>query len=149
MTANQSVLFSAFVSGILWNCNGSVLPQQLVIIMRNADIKKMCMSVCMCVGIFLLGLVVFILLFTEKLMLSEPDDKKRKKEQDSDVKEAKRSKRGKRAGKNKDTPEERAETELSKVMALKARLAKKKDRPNKIRAVIDHKAHDSRRTGKA
>lgn len=81
-------------------------------------------------------------------MLSEPnDDKKRKKVQDSNVKEVKRSKRGKRAGKKKDTPEERAEAELSKVMALKARLAKKKDRPNKIRAVIDHKAHDSRKTG--
>lgn len=105
---------------------------------------------CVCVlAFFLPGLVVFVFLFTEKLMLSEPNDKKRKKVQDSNVKEAKRPKRGKRAGKNKDTPEERAETELSKVMALKARLAKKKDRPNKIRAVIDHKAHDSRRTGKA
>lgn len=119
--------------------------------MRNADMEKQCVHecVCMCVCIFLTGLVVFILLFTEKLMLSEPDDKKRKKVQDSNVKEAKRSKRGKRAGKNKDTPEERAEAELSKVMALKARLAKKKDRPNKIRAVIDHKAHDSRKTGRS
>ena len=109
----------------------------------------MSVCVCVCVHFFLPGLVVFILLFTEKLMLSEPDDKKRKKVQDNNVKEVKQSKRGKRAGKNKDTPEERAEAELSKVMALKARLAKKKDRPNKIRAVIDHKAHDSRKTGKS
>ncbi|GFG36717.1 hypothetical protein Cfor_00875, partial [Coptotermes formosanus] len=83
----------------------------------------------------------------KKLMLSEPDDKKRKKVQDNNVKEAKQSKRGKRGGKNKDTPEERAEAELSKVMALKARLAKKKDRPHKIRAVIDHKAHHLSKTG--
>jgi hypothetical protein len=93
--------------------------------------------------------LVFILLFAEKLMLSEPDDKKRKKVQDNNVKEAKQSKRGKRGGKNKDTPEERAEAELSKVMALKARLAKKKDRPHKIRAVIDHKAHHLSKTGKS
>lgn len=83
----------------------------------------------------------------KKLMLSESDDKKRKQVQDNNVKDAKRSKRGKRAGKNKDTPEERTEAELGKVMALKARLAKKKDRPHKIRAVVDHKAHDSRKTG--
>jgi hypothetical protein len=82
-------------------------------------------------------------------MLSEPDDKKRKKVQDSNIKDVKRSKRGKRAGKNKDTPEERAEAELSKVVALKARFAKKKDRPSKIRAVVDHKAHESRKTGKS
>jgi hypothetical protein len=102
----------------------------------------------MCI-FFLPTLMVLILLFTEKLMLSEPDDKKRKQVQDNNVKDAKRSKRGKRAGKNKDTPEERTEAELGKVMALKARLAKKKDRPHKIRAVVDHKAHDSRKTGKS
>lgn len=110
--------------------------------------NNVCTSVCVCVHFFLPGLVVFILLFTEKLMLSEPDDKKRKKVQNSNVKEVKQSKRGKRAGKNKDTPEERAEAELNKVMALRARLAKKKDRPHKIRAVIDH-VHDSRKTGKS
>jgi hypothetical protein len=90
-----------------------------------------------------------MLLFPEKLMLSDPDDGKRKRVQDSNVKEAKRSKRGKRAGKNRDTPEERAEAEINKVMALKARLAKKKDRPEKIRTVVDHKAHGSHKTGKS
>jgi hypothetical protein len=88
-------------------------------------------------------------LFTEKLKLSEPSDRKKEQGQDSSVKEAKQSKRGKRGGKNKDTPEERAKAEINKVIALKARLAKKKDRPYKIKAVIDHKAHNSGKTGKS
>jgi hypothetical protein len=92
---------------------------------------------------------VFILLFTEKLKLSEPNGGKKKQGQDSNVREAKQSKRGKRGGKNKDTPEERVKSEISKVIALKARLAKKKDRPRKIKTVIDLKTHTSRKTGKS
>ncbi|XP_021914153.1 probable ATP-dependent RNA helicase DDX27 isoform X2 [Zootermopsis nevadensis] len=83
----------------------------------------------------------------KKLKLSEPNDREKNKCQDGNAKEAKQSKRGKRGGKNKDTPEERAKAEISKVIALKARLAKKKDRPRKIKAVIDHKAHNSGKTG--
>lgn len=83
----------------------------------------------------------------KKLKLLEPSDQKRKEGQGSNAKEAKQSKRGKRGGKNKDTPEERARAEISKVIALKARLAKKKERPHKIKAVIDHKVHSSGKTG--
>lgn len=81
------------------------------------------------------------------MKLLEPSDQKRKEGQGSNAKEAKQSKRGKRGGKNKDTPEERARAEISKVIALKARLAKKKERPHKIKAVIDHKVHSSGKTG--
>jgi hypothetical protein len=88
-------------------------------------------------------------LFAEKLKLSEPDDRKEKQYQDGDVREAKQSKRGKRGGRNKDTPEERAKAEISKVIALKARLAKKQDRPHKIKAVIDHKTRNSGKTSKS
>jgi hypothetical protein len=95
------------------------------------------------------GLVRYILLFTEKLKLLEPGDQKGKEGQDGNVKEAKQSRRGKRGGKNSDTPEERARAEISKVIALKARLAKKKERPQKIKAVIDHKTRSSGKTGKS
>jgi hypothetical protein len=86
------------------------------------------------------GLVMYILLFIEKLKLLGPSDQK-KEGQDSNVKGAKQPRRGKRGRKNEDTPEERAQGEISKVIALKARLAKKKERPQKIKAVVDHKMH--------
>jgi hypothetical protein len=92
---------------------------------------------------------MYIILFAEKLKLLEPSDQKGKEGQGSNAKEAKQSKSGKRGGKNKDTPEERAREEVSKVMALKARLAKKKERPRKIKTVIDHKVHSSGKTGKS
>jgi hypothetical protein len=95
------------------------------------------------------GLVMHILLFLEKLKLLEPSEQKRKERQDSNVKEAKRSKRGKRGRKNEDTAEERAKAEIGKVIALKARLAKKKERPQKIKAVIDHKVHSTGKPGKS
>jgi hypothetical protein len=107
--------------------------------MKNADLEK----------IYVYVFWMYILLFTEKLKLLEPSDQKRKEGQGSNAKEAKQSKRGKRGGKNKDTPEERARAEISKVIALKARLAKKKERPHKIKAVIDHKMHSSGKTGKS
>lgn len=82
------------------------------------------------------------------MKLSEPNDTENKRGQDSNIKEAKQSKGGKRGRKNKDSPEERAKTEINKVIALKARLAKKKDRPHKIKAVIDHNKHNLGKTGK-
>lgn len=85
-------------------------------------------------------------MFIEKLKLLEPSDQKKKEGQDGNVKGAKQPKRGKRGRKNEDTAEERARGEISKVIALKARLAKKKERPQKIKAVVDHKMHS---TGKS
>ncbi|PNF39978.1 putative ATP-dependent RNA helicase DDX27 [Cryptotermes secundus] len=82
----------------------------------------------------------------KNLKLLDPSGQKGKEGQGSNTKEAKQSKRGKRGGKNKDAPEERARAEISKVIALKARLAKKKERPRKIKAVIDHKVHGSGKT---
>jgi hypothetical protein len=92
---------------------------------------------------------IYICLFAEKLNLLEPSDQKRKEGHGINAKEAKQSKRGKRGGKNEDMPEERTMAEISKVIALKARLAKKKERPRKIKAVIDQKVRSSGKTGKS
>ncbi|PSN35787.1 hypothetical protein C0J52_09481 [Blattella germanica] len=78
---------------------------------------------------------------TKKLKLSQSNSKD-KKSKDGHTEEGKQAKRGKRGGRNKQTPEDRIKSEISKVAAVQARLAKKKERPRSLKRKKSSFAHD-------
>lgn len=80
--------------------------------------------------------------FTDKLRLTtSKEGKKRqgkKRVANGSDDEKTESKKVKIKGKFKDTPEDRVQAEMKKVAALQARIAKKKNRPHKLRTLTDN-----------
>lgn len=77
----------------------------------------------------------------------EPKTNKGKKKQSKEPSNVVEEKRKKPRGPKKETAEDRANKELDNIAAYQARLAKKKNKQKRIRAIVDDDKFASNRRG--
>lgn len=81
----------------------------------------------------------------EKLSLTEKQSTNKEKKQNKEPSNIIEDKKKKSKGPKQETAEDRANRELEKIAAYQARLAKKKNKQNKIRAVVENDKFSSNR----
>lgn len=86
--------------------------------------------------------------FLEKLSLTEKQNTNKEKKQNREPSNIIEEKKKKSKEPKQETAEDRAKRELEKIAAYQARLAKKKNKQNKIRTVVENDKFSSNRKSK-